>query len=1063
MFQGRDLVKAFKSIRFEQEADADAFVAQAGSATAAEIVKLLGAAIELGERSLPRVQAIRAHAIARLAEPVLGPELFTDGLRALRAADAELSKVLVPMLVRCNDVAAHAELCGLLRAPDQAVRGAAAEVLRLVGGRSALEIVAKLAADPSFPGRMEAMSALLPRAGVQGMPLIVAVLRGGRPMEKIYALRQLAADERYAKDPEGLFGAIGIALRDQDERVVAQAVTSLGQLDPATVWAHGAEVIGGHGVDVLKAFAVQVAQLDSESVVGFFRERMREGRRGDRVALLEAIQAAGAQHLSPALLDALASRDVIVRTRATEVVAELARLGRIDAAKAIVWLLRSKDPNVRRVAAEIANQVGDAEGTLAPRLLHFLRDEDWWVRERVLDALIEMNGAALTRHIVTEYLSDPSDVVRRFAVSALLRIADPRALGALVRTAQSDTDWFVCELAVEAIGKLGDPRATDYLVDLLGKRPELRVALIGALRALKSTEALPDVADLVHDEDPDVRAAAVQMLDELDDGSHALFVKGCEDDPSPTVREAAARLLRRFELQRVEVDVASGELRSLDAILVHALGRQADDLFLHAGRPPSIKRHGKVEPLGNTVLDAQAIRELIVPHLSHDQRLALEAKRDVDFSYQLAERDQRFRVNVFAHYTGLGAVFRAVRDEIAGLDALGVPPIVRSFAELPHGLVLVGGPTGAGKSTTLAALIDHMNKSSSRHIVTIEDPIEVVHRRVRSLINQRELGSHTRSFQAALRSTLRQDPDVILVGELRDLDTIAFAVTAAETGHLVLGTVHTSAADATLDRLINAFPTKQQTQVRSMLAESLRAVTCQYLVRSPQGGRALAVEVMINNEAIRSMIRKGKTFQIPSIIATSREHGMQLMDSELLRLVKEGRADLDDAYPKVLDKRAFEVALGLAPLEPVEPGAAGRASYPGTNSGASLGSHASVRPSSAGMPSQPPGAERLSGITPRIEELDHRSSFPPSRPSAAPPLVSPTPAPAARPSASPSAARASASMPAASPGMRPSGAMPAAAAPSSSPPAPAATHDPTSSRAPVRSNNTLFSRPPKPR
>jgi twitching motility protein PilT len=483
---------------------------------------------------------------------------------------------------------------------------------------------------------------------------------------------------------------------------------------------------------------------------------------------------------------------------------------------------------------------------------------------------------------------------------------------------------------------------------------------------------------------------------------------------------------------------------------VHALGRQADDLFLHAGRPPSIKRLGKVELLGSTVLDAQAIRELLLPHLSHDQRLALEAKRDVDFSYQLAERDQRFRVNVFAHYTGLGAVFRAVRDEIAGLDALGVPAIVRSFAELPHGLVLVGGPTGAGKSTTLAALIDHMNRSSSRHIVTIEDPIEVVHKRVRSLINQRELGSHTRSFQAALRSTLRQDPDVILVGELRDLDTIAFAVTAAETGHLVLGTVHTSAADATLDRLINAFPTKQQSQVRSMLAESLRAVTCQYLVRTPEGGRALAVEVMINNEAIRSLIRKGKTFQIPSIIATSREHGMQLMDSELLRLVKEGRADLDDAYPKVLDKRAFEVALGLAPLEPVEPGAAGRGGNQAPTTGLSSGTHQVVRSSSPGMPIQPPVAERLSAAPPRIEELDQRSSFPPSRPSLSMPAVSP-------------GARPSLSMPAVSPGARPSGSMPAVAPSASSPTVPAATQDPTSSRAPVRSNNTLFSRPPKPR
>jgi twitching motility protein PilT len=396
-------------------------------------------------------------------------------------------------------------------------------------------------------------------------------------------------------------------------------------------------------------------------------------------------------------------------------------------------------------------------------------------------------------------------------------------------------------------------------------------------------------------------------------------------------------------------------------------------------------------------------------------------------------------------------VFRAVRDEIAPLDQLGVPAIVQSFASLPHGLVLVGGPTGAGKSTTLAALIDHMNKTSSRHVVTIEDPIEVVHRRVQSLVNQRELGSHTRTFQAALRSTLRQDPDVILVGELRDLDTIAFAVTAAETGHLVLGTVHTSAADATLDRLINAFPTKQQSQVRSMLAESLRAVTCQYLVRSPTGGRVLAVEVMINNEAIRSLIRKGKTFQIPSIIATSREQGMQLMDAELIRLVKEGRADLDDAYPKALDKRAFEAALGIAPLEPTDGGAtSGRPSAAPTGP-ASSGAHPTTRASSSGTTMPPLSYERASVAPPRIDEVRATSSFPPPRGgSSAPPS-----GPMARPSGA---------MPANPPtAARPSVTTPATAPTHGTSPPPSVGPDPTSSRAPVRSNNTLFSRPPKPR
>jgi twitching motility protein PilT len=341
------------------------------------------------------------------------------------------------------------------------------------------------------------------------------------------------------------------------------------------------------------------------------------------------------------------------------------------------------------------------------------------------------------------------------------------------------------------------------------------------------------------------------------------------------------------------------------------LQRGADDLFLFAGRAPYVKVDGKVEPLGESILASARIRELIEAHLTPAQRDALDQRKDVDFSYDFAARSVRFRVNVFLQLTGIAAVFRVVKNDILTLDDLGVPPVVSGFAKLPNGLVLVGGPTGAGKSTTLAALIDHINRTVPRHIVTLEDPIERVHSPRESVVNQRELGPHTRTFSSALRSTMRQDPDVILVGELRDLDTIAFAISAAETGHLVLGSVHTTSADATVDRLINSFPARQQAQIRGMLADSLRAVTNQYLLRTPDGGRRPAVEVMINNEAIQSLIRKGKTFQIPTVVATSRDVGMQSMDAELLRLAKEGLVDVDDAYAKTVDKRAFEAALGL--------------------------------------------------------------------------------------------------------------------------------------------------------
>ncbi len=265
---------------------------------------------------------------------------------------------------------------------------------------------------------------------------------------------------------------------------------------------------------------------------------------------------------------------------------------------------------------------------------------------------------------------------------------------------------------------------------------------------------------------------------------------------------------------------------------------------------------------------------------------------------------------MFHQLPGLSAVFRIIKNKISVLEDLGLPGIVRSFAELKNGLVLIGGPTGSGKSTTLAGIIDHINRTSARHVVTLEDPIEVVHEQKKCLLNQRELGTHTHSFENALRATLRQDPDVILVGEMRDLDTIRFALTASETGHLVLGTVHTVSVDTSIDRMINVFPGGQQPQVRALLADTLRAVMCQYLLRRKDNqGRVLAVEVMTNNEAIANLIRKGKTFQIPSVIATQREQGMQSMDSDLERVYKAGLVSAEDAYMKAANKKNFELVI----------------------------------------------------------------------------------------------------------------------------------------------------------
>jgi twitching motility protein PilT len=909
----RDAYKTIRAAAFASATEIEALAAEVGALPAPEIVKILGLLVDKALVADPRAHKIRCQAFAAVAERSLDPELFVPYLRALRQGDATVRAALVPILPKVNRVAGHGELCQLLGVPEPGVRAAAAEVLRQVAGKSAFESLAALVRQPQFAGRTEAIDVILPKGGHHAIPLLEAVLRSGTKPEKAHALRYLKDRRFVGKDLPAALRVASDTAHDPDEEIAGAAIGAMAALvdDEAAFVEELGELMESSGVPIVKAVVAALARLESPRLRALLEARFRAGPSPIRIAVLEAAESIGSEDVVPLVVQALSHKQLPVRTKAADVLAALGQSGKIDPARTIIWLLRSRDVNVRRLAVEIAAKIRDGKGDLAPRLLRFLRDEDWWVRERVIDALVEMSGKALTPHLV-EYLKDPSDVVRRYAIGGLRRLADARALGALVRSAMGDEDWWCRELAIEAVAELGDPRAIPYLLDILAKQPQARVACLAALATMKATDTALTVAERLRDDDADVRLEAVRCLGVLDDPSVSLWLAACETDESTEVRLAARELLLRWALAGGgSASAKAGQLSALDQWLVAIVDAGADDLYLAAERVPYAKRMGRMVPLAKTPITNDQLTSALVPHLSAVQREALAEGREVDFSYEVRVKNLRFRANVFRQMTGLAAVFRTIKAEIMSVDRLGLPGVVARFGELKHGLVLVGGPTGSGKSTTLAALVDHINRSSDRHIVTIEDPIEVVHRRVRCLVNQREVGTHTRSFENALRATLREDPDVILVGELRDLDTIQFAVTAAETGHLVFGTLHTVSADTSVDRLINAFPPRQQAQVRSMLCETLRAVACQHLLRRKDGkGRVLAVEVMINNDAVANMIRKGKAFQIPSVIATSRDAGMQSMDSELARLVREGHVDADEAYMKSNDKKAFEGLAG---------------------------------------------------------------------------------------------------------------------------------------------------------
>jgi pilus retraction protein PilT len=421
------------------------------------------------------------------------------------------------------------------------------------------------------------------------------------------------------------------------------------------------------------------------------------------------------------------------------------------------------------------------------------------------------------------------------------------------------------------------------------------------------TRAEPDRLGV--EEAPDLTRSAFE-------GSNDPNVLRPREDVSPNGRRRAQR-----------AEPTTGPDQDLLNALQEVLDLVGSDLHVTVGAPPSIRVNGHLRPLDNvSPWSLDKVSNTLLSILTAAQRMEFERELELDFAY--TANGARFRVNYYQQRGSIGGAFRLIPRDIKPLKDLGMPASVARFAAMPRGLVLVTGPTGSGKSTTLAALVDEVNRTRADHIVTVEDPIEFLHKHRKSLVNQREVGSDTKSFAAALKHVLRQDPDVILIGELRDLETISVAITAAETGHLVFATLHTQSAPQTIDRLIDVFPPHQQAQVRSQLAATLQGVVCQTLVKRVDDGRVVATEVMFATSAISNLIREGKTFQIPSAMQAGRGLGMHTLDQHLAELVDAGVISRASAEEKAQD------LAGLAQLiRRVDPAATGTATSPMSSDG----------------------------------------------------------------------------------------------------------------------------------
>ena len=910
----REILATFRASPWSGPQEVTAFMNQVGPPTPQLLVGMLEV---LNDRRLAMEGAkhgLRCAIFQRLAAGCPDRSLFMPYLKAMRAGDLRVRQLMAELLPKVNNPAAHGELLATLGSVDQPVRELALVVLKQLGSADMMGDLASMAGRVQYMGRLQAVSLAREIAGARGWPVYASVLKVGNDEERMAALDAIRKTKWGDRDLPVLRKTMESLLRDESDRVASVAVDVLSTLvsNEDEFIELLAPVIGRAKTPFVNAAVRAMRRFPTETAMRWLQEHFRMGPNAVRMVVIDTLEAIGSKDVITVLSEALDHKQLQVRMRAAEALQRLSAGGKIDVARTVIWLLRSRDVGIRRLAADVAQNVQDPDGTFWPTLLGFLRDEDWWVRERVTDALVGIAGTQLTRYAVSLLLDD-SPVVRRYAVDLLVRLQDPASLGALVRQAQTDDDWWVRERAVEAMGLLQDPRAVPYIAHLMQQDEELTIVGLMAMQEIGGDGAFPYVSPFLGHPDPEIVLTALECLQDSTVQDLLQHVEPLKHHPDTRISKLAGEILIKWQVMS-EAQLLQAALKeegsTLDKILMMALETGADDIMIVPNRPPWIKRYGEMQVLLEQTFTAEQVIGLILPVLTAEQRKQIENRRDLDFSYSIEGRELRFRANVFHQQNGIGAVFRKISNNIPTLEKLGLPEIVHSFGDFRYGLVLVGGPTGSGKSTTLAALIDYINRNYPKHIITIEDPIEVIHKPHRALINQREVGTHTLSFKNALKSTLREDPDVILVGEMRDEETIHFAVSAAETGHLVFGTVHTVSAEATIDRLLNVFPPGQQPQVRSILANCLKAICCQFLVPRKDGeGRVPTLEILLNNDAIANLIRKGKTFQIPSVMATSRDMGMQTMDSELLRLFREGLISAEDAYLRAANKKDFEALL----------------------------------------------------------------------------------------------------------------------------------------------------------
>lgn len=660
---------------------------------------------------------------------------------------------------------------------------------------------------------------------------------------------------------------------------------------------------------------------ESEELIGdlAIRRRVAEMSEDDddriRTRVLDILAATAPQEAARVALTLLKDPAPSVQQQAVRVLsASLEQLGTAAAEDELLGLLTDGSEAVRNGVLEIIMKRPDKKRILR-KLLLFCKDLMGWMRDRTLISL--RTFAPHITDAVIDLMSDEDEDVRSMALMLGSTLQSKEAVPHIVRLL-SDEDWWLRMIAAETLGKIGDPRALPNLVKHLDD-PDAAMACIEALARIGDKRATAEIAKTLSMQQPEIRLEALDALSRLNDMRVIPVLEACAmRDPSAAVQSRARATIERLEGRRDKFDSTS--IAALDALdmesrlkrseleemLARVRAMEGSDLHIVVDSPPMVRLHGKLKAMGDEVLTAERTEAIILGPVGRLEKGKLHRDQQVDFCITVPGSG-RYRSNIYVERKGLSGSFRVIPNEVPTLNDIGLPSHLADLVNYHQGLIVVAGPSGSGKSTTLAALVNLFNERRRSHVLLLEDPIEFIHPAKGCLINQRQVGKHSRGFAEALRGALRQDPDVIVVGEMRDHETVMLAIEASETGHLVIGTMNTTSAPKTVDRIIDSFPVGEQSQIRIMLSDTLKAVICQNLLpRADNQGRAALFEVMMGNLGVRNLIRDNKTYQIMGQMQIGESAGHQTVDTALSRLLDEGVIAPEAAWLRADNKERFE-------------------------------------------------------------------------------------------------------------------------------------------------------------